>query len=249
MELVSFEELMADERLNPEHATGFKLDQRDINDYAMVVIDEAHNLRNPATQRAQALRRLLAGSPPKQLVMLTATPVNNSLWDLYHLLGYFLRNDAEFADSGIASLRDHFANAVRLNPDDLTPEHLFDVLDAVAVRRTRSFVKRFYPNDTVAHRAVAETPSLPDTEVRRSAHLDAVLPVLRPLRRSPRPDCRRRAGNERRNAARTRRHWTPRWPVRAVAYRVGHASTLTSCSSPPAALGPAQALRSSPSLR
>ena len=177
MELVSFEELMADERLNPEHATGFKLDQRDINDYAMVVIDEAHNLRNPATQRAQALRRLLAGSPPKQLVMLTATPVNNSLWDLYHLLGYFLRNDAEFADSGIASLRDHFANAVRLNPDDLTPEHLFDVLDAVAVRRTRSFVKRFYPNDTVRIGG-AETPIIfPTPKVRKVSYdLDAVLP-------------------------------------------------------------------------
>ena len=36
-----------------------------------------------------------------------------------------------------------------MNPNDLTPEHLFDVLDTVAVRRTRSFVKRFYPNDTI----------------------------------------------------------------------------------------------------
>ena len=30
------------------------------------------------------------------------------------------------------------------DPDDLTPEHLFDVLDSVAVRRTRSFVKQNY---------------------------------------------------------------------------------------------------------
>ena len=36
-----------------------------------------------------------------------------------------------------------------LNPDDLSPEYLFDILDAVAVRRTRPFVKRFYPADTV----------------------------------------------------------------------------------------------------
>ncbi|MXW42786.1 MAG: helicase [Acidimicrobiia bacterium] len=149
MELVSYEELMADSRLNPEHKTAIKLSAKDINTYAMVVIDEAHNLRNPGTQRAQALRSLLAGSPPKKLVMLTATPVNNSLWDLYHLLGYFLHNDAAFADVGIRSLRDHFAHAMALNPDDLTPEHLFDVLDAVAVRRTRAFVKRFYPNDTI----------------------------------------------------------------------------------------------------
>ena len=81
--------------------------------------------------------------------MLTATPVNNSLWDLYYLLAYFIKNDATFADVGIRSLRDHFANAMAMNPDDLSPEHLFDILDAVAVRRTRSFVKTYYPNDTV----------------------------------------------------------------------------------------------------
>ena len=177
MELVSYEQIMADVRLNPEHASTATLGAKNINDYAMVVIDEAHNLRNPSTQRANALRRLLAGSPPKQLVMLTATPVNNSLWDLYHLLGYFLRNDAAFADTGIRSLRDHFADAVALNPDDLTPEHLFDILDAVAVRRTRSFVKRFYPNDTVRIGGEETHIVFPTPRVRKVSYdLDAVLP-------------------------------------------------------------------------
>ena len=176
MELISYEELMADRRLNPDHATQVKL-RSGINEYAMVVIDEAHNLRNPATQRAEALRRLLAGSPPKQLVLLTATPVNNSLWDLYHQLGYFLRNDAAFADVGIPSMRDHFARAMAINPDDLTPEHLFDVLDAVAVRRTRSFVKTYYPNDTVPIDGRDQIITFPTPRVRRVSYdLDAVLP-------------------------------------------------------------------------
>ena len=176
MELVSYEELMADARLNPEHTTAHKL-EADINDYAMVVIDEAHNLRNPSTQRASALRTLLAGSPPKKLVMLTATPVNNGLWDLYHLLGFFLRNDAVFADAGIRSLREHFARAMALNPDDLTPEHLFDVLDAVAVRRTRSFVKRFYPNDTIKVGGRDQAIVFPTPRVRKVAYkLDDVMP-------------------------------------------------------------------------
>ncbi len=176
MELISYEELMADQRLNPDHATGVKL-RAGINEYAMVVIDEAHNLRNPATQRAEALRRLLAGSPPKQLVLLTATPVNNSLWDLYHQLGYFLRNDAAFANVGIPSMRDHFARAMSINPDDLTPEHLFDVLDAVAVRRTRSFVKAYYPNDTVPIDGRDQVITFPTPQVRRVSYdLDAVLP-------------------------------------------------------------------------
>ena len=177
MELISYEDLAADRRLNPDHAQGTKLEATSVNDYAMVVIDEAQNLRNPSTQRADALRRLLAGTPPKKLVLISATPVNNSLWDLYYLLSYFLRNDATFADVGIRSLRDHFAEAMAQNPGDLTPEHLFDVLDAVAVRRTRSFVKRFYPNDTVRIDGRPQPITFPTPRVRRVVYdLDAVLP-------------------------------------------------------------------------
>ena len=177
MELVSFEDVAADGRLNPDRGDHVKLAASSINDYAMVVVDEAHNLRNPSTQRASALRRLLAGSPPKKLVLLTATPVNNSLWDLYHLLGYFLRNDAAFADAGIPSVRDRFSTAMALNPDDLTPEHLFDVLDAVAVRRTRSFVKHYYANDTVRINGKDTIIVFPTPRVHKVSYdLDAVLP-------------------------------------------------------------------------
>ncbi|WP_419918921.1 helicase-related protein [Candidatus Poriferisocius sp.] len=176
MELRSYEDMAGDRRLNPEHADACKL-EAEINDYALVVIDEAHNLRNPATQRAEALRRLLADPHPKKLVMLTATPVNNSLWDLYHLLGYFLRNDATFADAGIRSLRDHFAQAMAYNPDDLTPEHLFDVLDAVVVRRTRSFVKRYYSSDTIRVEGKDTLVEFPTPRVRKVTYdIDEVMP-------------------------------------------------------------------------
>lgn len=182
VEIVSFDDLSADRRLNPEFGTDARrLEAKSINDYAMVVIDEAHNLRNPSTQRAESLRRLLAGSPPKQLVLLTATPVNNSLWDLYYLLGYFIRNDATFADVGIKSLRDHFAQAQALNPDDLTPEHLFEVLDAVAVRRTRSFVKNYYPNDRVRIGGKEVPIVFPTPRVHKVTYdLDALLPGFFP---------------------------------------------------------------------
>jgi hypothetical protein len=175
IELRSFDDLIADQRLNPE-ATRFTLSQ-DPDDYALIVIDEAHNVRNPSTRRAEAIRRLLAGRYRKDVVLLTATPVNNSLWDLYYLLLMFLRNDAVFADLGLPSLREHFARAMALNPDDLSPEYLFDVLDAVAVRRTRPFVKRFYPADTVRIGG-RETPiTFPTPRVHKIVYdLDAVLP-------------------------------------------------------------------------
>ena len=175
MELVSYEDLTNDSRLN-QKSSQLKLKQN-INDYALVIVDEAHNLRNPDTQRASALRSLLAGVNPKKLMLLTATPVNNSLWDLYYQLKYFIRNDAALADVGIPSLRDHFVEAVALNPDDLTPEHLFDVLDAVAVRRTRPFVKRWYPDDTVTIRGEETNITFPIPKVRKVSYdLDEVLP-------------------------------------------------------------------------
>ena len=139
----------------------------DPNDYAMVVIDEAHAYRNPDTGRAKTLRRLLAGSPLKQVVLLTATPVNNSLWDLYHLLSYFVRNDAAFLQAGIPSLREHFKEANAEDPDDLSPDKLFDILDAVAVRRTRRFVKRFYPNQRIKMGGKEVTIVFPQPEVLR----------------------------------------------------------------------------------
>jgi hypothetical protein len=175
VESISVDELAADKRVNPE-ATGYQL-KFDPNDYAMVVIDEAHAFRNPGTQRAEALRRLLKGWPPKQLVLMTATPVNNSLWDLYYELSYFVRNDSAFSHAGIRSLRDHFRLAVAVDPDDLSPERLFDILDAVAVRRTRRFVKRYYPFDTirVGDRDIPLT--FPKPEVRKVAYdLESVLP-------------------------------------------------------------------------
>ena len=117
---------------------------RDIDEYQMVVLDEAHAFRNPNTNQSQALRQLLRGTPPKDVVMLTATPVNNSLWDLYYLLRYFIRNDAAFADDGIRSLRDRFKTAQSEDPSELNPESLFDILDQTTVRRTRRFIKEHY---------------------------------------------------------------------------------------------------------
>ena len=176
-ELRSFDDLANDVRLNPKPGAKPKLDS-DPKNYAMVVVDEAHNLRNPSTQRAESFRRLLAaGSPAKSLVLLTATPVNNSLWDLYHLLGYFLANDAAFADIGIRSVRDHFAEAMTFNPEELSPKHLFDVLDSVAVRRTRSFVKSSYSNDRIKLGDQMVPIEFPIPRVRKVTYdLDAVMP-------------------------------------------------------------------------
>jgi hypothetical protein len=116
--------------------------RRKLDDYALVVVDEAHNLRNPQAQRTETVAALVGGAHPKQVILLSATPVNNSLGDLHALVSLFIRNDAFFADAGIPSIRDYIARAERLDPESLSPEHLFDLLDRLAVRRTRPFSRR-----------------------------------------------------------------------------------------------------------
>lgn len=174
METISYEQLADEKQLggNSRHL------EQDANAYSLVVVDEVQAFRNPDTNRARALRRLLQGTPPKTLVLLSATPVNNSLWDLYYLLTYFIGHDAEFSDIGIRSLRDRFAEAVRVNPDDLRPDALFDLIDATTVRRTRRFVRRYYPNDRVRGPGGVEIPvTFPTPHVQAVTYsLDEVLP-------------------------------------------------------------------------
>lgn len=169
VECISYEQLAARE-------LQFRPDE-----YSMVVIDEGHAFRNPDTLRASELRWLLQGTPPKDLVFLTATPVNNGLWDLYYLLSYFIRNDAAFAHAGIRSLKSHFQEAMALDPDDLSPDKLFDILDEVAVRRTRHFVKRYYPNDRIEMDGRLMPITFPKPETRRVTYdFDALLPGFFP---------------------------------------------------------------------
>lgn len=118
-----------------------------LDEYALVVIDEAHAYRNPdALKRAGVLRRLLQGKR-RDLVLLTATPVNNSLFDLYHLLTYFLKQDSALSEWGILSLKERFEEARHADPFDLNPDHLYPVVDATTVKRTRRFVKKHYAGD------------------------------------------------------------------------------------------------------
>lgn len=176
-DIVSYEELARDSRLNVSRETlpgpgfggtgssffGFgqnapTTDRQDLShvklpqnpdDYSLVVIDEAHNYRNPYTPtRAAVLRNLLWGRP-KDVVMLTATPVNNSLWDFFNLLRFFVRQDAQFADRGILSLQDKFQDAMARDVNSLSPDDLYPIIDATTVKRTRHFIKHYYPNSTI----------------------------------------------------------------------------------------------------
>lgn len=121
--------------------------KRNIEEYALVVIDEAHNYRSEDTDNAKALRELLRQR--KKLVLLTATPVNNGIMDLRVLLSYFLKQDASLSDEGITSLMERFKTADSIEPGKLNPDILYPIIDSTTVKRPRNFVKEFYSGDTL----------------------------------------------------------------------------------------------------
>lgn len=151
VECVSYEQLANDAQLADAQRPRALQDhlQRPLDEYQLVVVDEAHNYRNPdAATRAAVLRRVLFGQR-RDVLLLTATPVNNSLWDLFHLIRFFVRQDAFLANRGVLSIYERFQEAMRQDPSNLSPDLLYPVIDATCMKRTRQFVKKHYAGDKI----------------------------------------------------------------------------------------------------
>lgn len=125
--------------------------------YELVVVDEAHRLRNPESGRSEALWAFLdqcsEGRTPR-VMLLTATPVNNSVMDMYWLLQLYgadapdLRAAARGETLYQLFWRFHSESSSEAGRSgNSTTSRVRDVLDSAVVRRTRSFVERHYPAD------------------------------------------------------------------------------------------------------
>ena len=119
----------------------------------LIVVDEAHRFRNPRTQRYRSLARRAFG---QRLLLLTATPVCNSRFDLLALLRLFAADDV-LRLHGIISLEKIFDSGDR--------RALQEVMARLAVRRT---VEDLIPSMRFAsvHRQVVRYPTIPpDSEI------------------------------------------------------------------------------------
>jgi hypothetical protein len=123
------------------------------DDYRFVLVDEAHAFRNPDTEQYRALARLMGGTR-KKLCLLTATPVNNSVFDLYHQIMLFARHNARFAALGIPNLSSYFKGAVEAATNGGSQAAMFGLMDAISVRRSRQFIKKHYPDATIDGRPI-----------------------------------------------------------------------------------------------
>ena len=121
----------------------------------LVLIDESQNFRSKSANRRKNLMKLMNIGKRKQAILLTATPINNSLMDLYYQLSIITGGDNSYfyRTIGIPNLHQHMRDAAN---KDLAGglEKIQQLLDVVMVRRTRSYIKDVYKDDKIGDKPI-----------------------------------------------------------------------------------------------
>lgn len=156
-----------------------------------ILIDEAHHFRNPGLKEKSRYWRLFDLAENKEIYLLTATPINNRLIDLQHMIEIFSRRAQDYfkdAPLGIHSLPGHFRkmeNALEkmvlkkeLQEDSietnqieaeqvLTGDSLFQ---ALVVQRSRAYVKKSQEQNkgNLAIFPVREDPHVADYSIKKT---------------------------------------------------------------------------------
>lgn len=128
----------------------------------VVLIDESHNFRNPDSQRYQAMESFLRG---KKVILLTATPRNNSAWDLYYQLRLFQDDVTPTLDIGAHdNLKKYFKRIGDCEKNSRDPDNTEAVREAsarearqmiehllqqVLIRRTRKHIQKHYADNLI----------------------------------------------------------------------------------------------------
>lgn len=153
--ILSQEELASDGYLNKaKKALGGRLDNVEL-----IVVDESHNFRNPLSKRWENFFTLAndhiskSGKRPHML-FLTATPINNTPWDLYWQIMLLVLGDrSAFVKENVADLFKFFKQAQE------NPTLLNDLLNEISIRRTRDYIMKNYEDAFI-------TIELPNGETR-----------------------------------------------------------------------------------
>lgn len=121
---------------------------RGLEEVSLIVIDESHNFRNPLSNRWENLFTLITdyiakGKERPYIVFLTATPINNTIWDLYwQIMLLTLMDQRVFLREGISELFRFFKDIDKVGD----PTLLNDLMNEISIRRTRDYIKQNYPD-------------------------------------------------------------------------------------------------------
>ncbi len=113
-------------------------DWKALTNIDLVLVDESHNFRKPSTNRYRNLMRVISsGQPDKKIALLTATPINNSIFDLYYQMRLMTKGrEDHYVAQGIPNLQSFFIGVARGTTE------FFDLVEHTMVRRSRRDVRR-----------------------------------------------------------------------------------------------------------
>lgn len=140
-------------------------DASPFGDADVILIDESHNFRNDKANRYLALDTMIQlnggrgqDGEHKKVILISATPINNDLYDLANQVRLFTQSRADyFREAGIGNFNAYFRRARRMvrNNDVAAGVILFNLLEEIMVRNTRPYIRVAYPHATIRGKPVA----------------------------------------------------------------------------------------------
>lgn len=129
---------------------GFETDP-EFQYFDIVLIDESHNYRNSNTVRYNVLSPF---TQDRKVILLTATPQNNSPWDIYNQIRLFHPNDETLIPIEGGNLKKYFNSFANVKYSDLDGEQrkerslrLQRILRHILIRRPRSHIENYYAKE------------------------------------------------------------------------------------------------------
>ncbi|WP_281885864.1 helicase-related protein [Paenibacillus sp. YYML68] len=149
--------------------SGMDLSRVDWSKFDLIVIDESHNFRNRVeneeheTRYQRLMNEVIKKGSNTKVLLLSATPVNNSLTDLKNQLSIITTDkDHAFEEQGIASVSSLLRRTQKelndwLESDnrsknaliDRLPADFFKLLEMLTISRSRKHITGYYGSDKV----------------------------------------------------------------------------------------------------
>ena len=109
-------------------------------DREVVLIDESHHFRNDSTKMYRELQPFLTG---KKVILMTATPQNTSVWNIYNQIKLFSQTEENIFPNRYEE--PHIRNLFK--KVEKGEYNLPDLLKYIVIRRTRKHIQKFYSDD------------------------------------------------------------------------------------------------------
>ena len=152
-----------------ESKSGYDLSRFDWSKYDLVVIDESHNFRNRVekeegfTRYQRLMQSVIKENNNTKVLLLSATPVNNSLVDLKNQLSIITADNdfalKEYGINSISNLLKRSSGALRRwslecsgskeRLYDMLPAKFYKLLEMMTIARSRKHITTCYGTDNV----------------------------------------------------------------------------------------------------